>query len=56
MDIALWIDRENRLPHMAHLIGAIGQYDDPATMRELRLVDFNEDVGIILPETFVDLR
>ncbi|MXZ91252.1 MAG: LppX_LprAFG lipoprotein [Chloroflexi bacterium] len=56
VDIALWIDRENRLPHMAHLIGAIGQYDDPATMRELRLVDFNEDVGIILPETFVDLR
>ena len=56
VDIALWIDRENRLPHMAHLIGAIGRYDDPATMRELRLVDFNEDVGINPPETFLDLR
>lgn len=55
-DIILWIDRESRLPHMAHLLGAIGQYDDPATMRELRLLDFNQAVDIDAPEDFVDLR
>ena len=55
-DIVLWIDREDRLPLLAHLIGAIGQYDDPATLRELRLLDFNQNVGIDVPEEFVDLR
>ena len=55
-DIVLWIDREDRLPHMAHLIGAIGQYDVPATMRELRLLDFNQNVRINTPEEFIDLR
>ena len=55
-DIVLWINREDRLPHMAHLIGAVGEYDDPATTRELRLFDFNQDVDINVPEQFVDLR
>lgn len=55
-DIDLWIDRGDRLPHMAHLIGAVGEYDDPATMRELRLLDFNQNVDINPPEEFVDLR
>ena len=55
-DIVLWINREDRLPHMAHLIGAVGEYDDPATMRELRLFDFNQGVDIRVPEQFVDLR
>ena len=55
-DIVLWIDREDRLPHMAHLIGAVGEYDDPATMRELRLLEFNQDVDISIPEEFIDIR
>ena len=55
-DIVLWIDRDDRMPHMAHLIGAVGEYDDPATMRELRLLDFNQHVDISIPEEFVDLR
>ena len=55
-DIVLWIDRESRLPHVAHLIGAVGEYDDPATMRELRLLDFNQSVNINIPGEFVDLR
>ena len=55
-DIILWINRGDRLPQMAHLIGAVGEYDDPATMRELRLLDFNQDVDIRAPEKFVDLR
>lgn len=55
-DIALWIDRENSLPHMAHLIGAVGEFDDPATMRELHLSDFNQNVDIRVPGEFVDLR
>ena len=55
-DIVLWIDREDRMPHMAHLIGAVGEFDDPATMRELRLLDFNQHVDISAPGEFVDLR
>ena len=55
-DIILWIDRENRLPLQAHLIGAIGEYDDPGTVRQLLLYDFNQSVRIDPPDVFIDVR
>lgn len=55
-DITLWIDRADRLPRKAHLIGAIGQYDDPGTVRQLTLFDFNQSVRINPPREFIDLR
>lgn len=55
-DIILWIDRQDHLPRQAHLIGAIGQYDDPGTIRQLRLADFNQSVRIDVPQVFIDVR
>lgn len=55
-DIILWIDRADHLPRQVQLIGAIGQYDDPGTMRQLLLSDFNQSVQITPPGTFIDVR
>ena len=55
-DITLWIDREDRLPRTVHLIGALGQYDDPGTVRQLLLSNFNQSVQIDPPEAFIDIR
>lgn len=55
-DIILWIDRQDRLPRQVQLIGAIGQYDDPGTTRQLLLSDFNQSVRIDPPDVFIDVR
>ena len=55
-EIILWIDREDHLPRMAHLIGAVGRYDDPGTMRQMRFSDFNQPVQVNPPRDFVDVR
>ncbi len=55
-DIIIWIDREDRLPRQAHLVGAIGQYDAPGTVRQLLLSDFNQSVRIDPPDVFIDVR
>lgn len=54
--VLIWIDREERIPVKAELIGAVGPYDDPGTVRELRLKDFNEPVRIKAPTDFIDSR
>ena len=55
-DIILWVDRQDRLPRQVHLIGAIGQYDDPGTARQLLLSDFNQNVRVDPPSVFIDVR
>ncbi|MCY4555283.1 MAG: LppX_LprAFG lipoprotein [Chloroflexi bacterium] len=55
-DIILWIDRQDHLPRQVHLIGAIGEHDDPGTTRQLLLSDFNESVRIDPPSVFIDVR
>ena len=55
-DIAIWVGRDERLPVQVHLTGAVGEYDDPGTMRELSLRDFNERVRIEPPADYIDLR
>ena len=54
--VLIWIDREDRLPVKAELIGAVGRYDEPGTVRELRLRDFNDPVRIDAPTDFIDRR
>ena len=54
--VLIWIDREDRLPVKAELIGAVGRYDEPGTVRELRLRDFNDSVRIDAPTDFIDRR
>lgn len=55
-DIILWVDRQDLLPRQAHLIGAIGEYDDPGTVRQLLLSDFNQSVRVDPPDVFIDVR
>ena len=55
-NITLWIDRTDSLPRKVHFLGAIGQYDDPGTMRQLTLWHFNQSVRINPPGEFIDLR
>lgn len=55
-DIILWVDRQDRLPRQVHLVGAIGEYDDPGTVRQLLLTDFNQSVRIDPPDVFIDVR
>ena len=55
-DIILWIDRQDRLPRQVHMVGAIGEYDDPGTMRQLLLSDFNQSVRVDPPDVFIDVR
>ena len=55
-DIVLWIDRQDHLPRQAHLVGAVGQYDDPGTIRQLQLSNFNQPVQIDVPQAFIDVR
>ena len=52
--VLIWIDREDLLPVKAELIGAVGRYDKPGTVRELRLRDFNNPVRINAPADFIE--
>ncbi len=53
--IELWTDKENRFLRKLRIIGPIGEYDQPDTVRELLLTDINEPVDIEPPTEYVDL-
>ena len=53
--IELWTDKENRFLRKLRIIGPIGEYDQPGTVRELLLTGINEPVDIEPPTDYVDL-
>ncbi len=53
--VELWTDTEQKLLQQLRIIGAIGEFDQPDTVREIILTNINQPVAIEPPAEFTDL-
>ena len=57
VDVEIWTDTEEKILRQARIIGPIGEYDDPDTVRKVTVSDYNAPVEIEIPapDDYLDL-
>ena len=55
LQVEVWTGADQKLLRRLRATGAVGQFDDPDTVRSITLTGINEPVAIEPPDNFIDL-